>query len=318
MAEIEFIPCNLCGRTDSRVRYPATIPYGDLPADRSAYLCTSAGYGLHHTIVQCRQCGLVYTNPRWLGGEILHSYEAVEDPLYLQEREGRVLTFQHHLQPLQTITGPPAGRRLLDVGCYTGIFVEIAAAAGWDAWGVDPSSWAVAETHKAGLQVVEGTLEMAGFPDAHFDVITMWDVIEHVGDPAAELRRAYRLLRPGGTLVVHTMDIDSPFARLMGHRWPWLMEMHIFFFSQDTLCQMVEQVGYRVLHCLPQGRYTRLGYLATRVRAFSRPVAWLMERLVRGLRLEGLAVPINLGDLFTLYARKPDQAPRPLKGPGSI
>lgn len=304
MADIEYVPCNLCGSIDSLVRYPATVPYKEVPDDWSAYRCTSAGYGLHHTIVQCKQCGLVYTNPRWLGGKILNSYEAVEDPLYQEEREGRVLTFQRHLQPLQAITGPPNGRRLLDVGCYTGIFVEIAAAAGWDAWGVDPSSWAVDEARKAGLQIVEGTLASSGFPNQHFDVITMWDVIEHVSDPAAELREAHRLLCPGGILVVHTMDIDSLFARLMGHRWPWLMEMHLFFFSQRTLKQMVEKIGYQVIHSSPQGRYTRLGYLVTRVRAFSRPIAGLMGFLVQGLNLKGIAVPINLGDLFTLYARK--------------
>ncbi len=304
MTDVEYIPCNLCGSTESRERFPATIPYGEIRADWSAYRCTSAGYGLHHTIVECRKCGLVYTNPRWLGGEILHSYQAVEDPLYLEEREGRVLTFQHHLQPLHAMTGAPAGRRLLDVGCYTGVFVEIAAGAGWDAWGVDPSSWAVAEARKDGLQVVEGTLATAGFPAEHFDVITMWDVIEHVGDPISELREAYCLLRPGGILVVHTMDIDSLFARLMGGRWPWLMEMHLYYFSQRTLRRMVETAGYQVIRSAPQGRYTRLGYLVTRVSALNRPAGWLLERIVELFHLNGLAAPINLGDLVTLYARK--------------
>lgn len=304
MTDIEYVPCNLCGSADFRVRYPATIPYDKVPDDWSAFRCTSAGYGLHHTIVQCDRCGFVYTNPRWKGGEILSQYQAVQDPLYVQEREGRVLTFQRHLKPLQAITGPPAGQSLLDVGCYTGVFVEIAAGAGWDAWGVDPSGWAVAQARGVGLQVIEGTLQTAGFPDDRFDVITMWDVIEHVGDPAAELREAHRLLRPGGVLVVHTMDIDSLFARLMRNHWPWLMEMHLFYFSQNTLRLMVEQIGYRIIHSAPQGRYTRLGYLVSRVRALSRPVAWVMERIVNAFGLSGIAVPINLGDLFTLYARK--------------
>ena len=304
MVDVEFVPCNLCGSTDCRVRFPATIPYGGVPSDWEAYRCTNAGYGLHHTIVECNRCGFVYTNPRWQDRQILGSYETVEDPLYLQEREGRVLTFQRHLKPLQARVGSAAGRRLLDVGCYTGIFVEIAAAAGWDAWGVDPSSWAVGEANKSGLQVVEGTLKTAGFPDEFFDVITMWDVIEHVGDPAAELRETFRLLKPGGSLVVHTMDIDSLFARLMGRRWPWLMEMHLFYFSQRTLFRMVEKVGYEVAHSSPQGRYTRLGYLVTRIRAFSRPIASITDLLVNGLGISGLAMPINLGDLFTLYARK--------------
>jgi ubiquinone/menaquinone biosynthesis C-methylase UbiE len=239
-----------------------------------------------------------------MGEKILNSYQAVEDPLYLEEREGRVLTFQHHLHPLHKITGEPAGRRLLDVGCYTGIFIEIANTAGWDALGVDPSAWAVNEARKTGLKVVEGTLSTVPFPDEHFDVITMWDVIEHLGDPAGELARAHQLLRPGGTLVVHTMDLDSLFARTMGGRWPWLMEMHLFYFTRQTLRNMVESAGFRVIRSLPQGRYTRLGYLATRVRAFSRPVAWLMERVISIFGMGSMAVPINLGDLVTLYARK--------------
>lgn len=132
----------------------------------------------------------------------------------------------------------------------------------------------------------------------------MWDVIEHLGDPAGELAMANRLLRPGGTLVVHTMDIDSLFARVMKDRWPWLMEMHLFYFSRQTLCRMVESAGFHVIRSLPQGRFTRLGYLVTRVRAFSRPIAWLMGRLISILGLGSFAIPINLGDLVTLYPRK--------------
>ena len=100
------------------------------------------------------------------------------------------------------------------------------------------------------------------------------------------------------------VDLAVNFRPIRGHRWPWLMEMHLCFFSQGTLRRMVEEVGFQVFSSSPQGRYTRLGHLVTRVRAYSRPAAWVMDRVVRGLRLSGVAVPINLGDLFTLYARK--------------
>ncbi|RLC90966.1 MAG: class I SAM-dependent methyltransferase [Chloroflexi bacterium] len=237
---------------------------------------------------------------------MLDTYEAVEDTLYVEEREGRVLTFERHLKPLERLTGPPAGRSLLDVGCHTGVFVEIAARHGWDAWGVELSRWAVEQAQAQGLHVVQGTLETADLPEAHFDVVTMWDVIEHLTDPHRALRQAYRLLKPGGLAVVHTIDIDSLFARLMGARWPWLMEMHIYYFSRRTLRAMLEKCGFQVLSDRPQGRYLRLGYLMNRVGALmplvGRPAEWAVTRL--GLR--GVAVPVNLGDLFTAYARKPD------------
>jgi 2-polyprenyl-3-methyl-5-hydroxy-6-metoxy-1,4-benzoquinol methylase len=300
---MEHVCCNLCRAESSVVRYPSTVKRAGSD-DWRAFRCTHSGYGRHHTIVECQQCGLVYTDPRPDGHDIVETYQAVEDPLYVEEREGRVLTFEHHLEPLERLTGPPNGRRLLDVGCYTGIFVEIATRHGWEAWGVEPSCWAVEHAHAQGLHVVQGTLETTDLPEAHFDLVTMWDVIEHVTDPRGTLQQAHRLLKPDGLLVVHTIDIDSIFARLMGAHWPWLMEMHLYYFSRRTLRAMLEACGFQVLSDRPQGRYLRLGYLMSRVSALmpaiGRPTEWLVTKV--GLR--GLAVPVNLGDLFTAYARK--------------
>jgi 2-polyprenyl-3-methyl-5-hydroxy-6-metoxy-1,4-benzoquinol methylase len=301
---MEHVACDLCGSNRSKVRFPSTL--GDNEGDQlSAFRCTSSGYGQHHTIVECLDCGLVFANPRYDSGEMLAKYEAVEDPLYVEEREGRVLTFERHLRPLEEIMPPGDGRRLLDVGCHIGVFVEIAARHGWDAWGVEPSQWAAWQAQQVGLQVVEGTMATSGFDDGSFDVVTLWDVIEHLEYPSAELREAHRLLKPGGLLVAHTMDLDSLFARLMGRRWPWLMEMHLYYYSRKTLTMLMEKTGLQVLTIKAQGRYLRLGYLATRVAAFSQTLGSALEWSFARLHLNGRAIPINLGDLVTVYARKP-------------
>ena len=300
---MQYVACNLCGSTHTRPRFPSTVADDTLPHQPSAFRCTHSGYGRHHAIVQCVQCGLVYTNPRLDGQDILDSYVAVEDPLYLQERDGRVLTFERHLRPLEKIKPPPG--RLLDVGAYTGVFVEIAGRHGWDAWGLEPSHWAVSEARRLGLHMIEGTLASADLSEASFDVVTLWDVIEHVTDPYDEIQRAYRLLKPGGLLVVHTMDIDSLFAKVMGRRWPWLMEMHIYYFSRRTLAAMLEKAGFGILRASPQGRYLRLGYFATRVGGLlGKPVGRALGALIGALRLKQVPIPINLGDLFTAYAVK--------------
>jgi len=300
---MEYIACNLCGDDQTRLRYASTVADDVRPTAVEAFRCTSPGYGRHHTIVQCKNCGLVYTNPRIDGSQILDSYEAVEDPLYLEERDGRVLTFERHLRPLEKLKTPPG--RLLDVGAYTGVFVEIAAQHGWEAWGVEPSHWAVEQARAQGLHMIEGTLSSAELTDGSFDVVTMWDVIEHVTDPLGEIQSAFRLLKPGGMLVVHTMDIDSLFARVMGERWPWLMEMHIYYFSHRTLQAMLTKAGFQVLRSEPQGRYLRLGYFATRIGGFSPVLGRLLARIFRGLRLKEQPIPLNFGDLFTAYALKP-------------
>ena len=301
--ETEHVRCNLCGSDDAFVRIPSTLS-PEKRGDWNAYACTNGGYGVHGSIVQCRQCGLVYASPRPKSGAVLNIYETVQDPLYVEERQGRILTFERHLRPMGKFTGAPDGRALLDVGAHTGVFVAIAAQHGWDAWGVEPSTWAVEQARAQGVQMQSGTLEDADFSDERFSVVTMWDVIEHVPDPHRTLEAAWRVLEPGGMLVVHTMDIDSTFSRLMGKRWPWYMEMHLFYFSRRTLAAMLEKTGFRVLWMGAQGRYLQAGYLASRVTAllpvFGRP----FERLITKLNLRELPVRINLGDLFTTYAQK--------------
>ncbi len=297
------VNCNLCGRDDYRIRFPATAEPDALRVD--AFRCTHAGYGHHPQIVECRHCGLVYTNPRWPIETVLDAYVAVEDETYVKERHGRELTFRHHLRQVERIVGPADGRALLDVGAYIGVFVEVAAAAGWRAQGVEPSAWAAAEAQRRGLAVHAGTLASVDLPPASFDVVTLWDVIEHLSDPAAELACARRLLRPGGWLVAHTMDISAPIARLMGARWPWLMDMHLFYFDRRTLPAMIAERGFDIVWQGAQGRYLRLGYLASRVGGLHAGLGRVALRAIDGLGLRAAAVPVNFGDLITCIGRAP-------------
>jgi 2-polyprenyl-3-methyl-5-hydroxy-6-metoxy-1,4-benzoquinol methylase len=299
----EYVRCPLCDADDA-VELIASTLKPDQTSSWAPYACTSSGYGRHGPIVRCQQCGLVYANPRPPVSDVMEKYEAVEDPLYVAERDGRILTFEHHLKPMERVTGPAEGRSLLDVGAYTGVFVQIAMKHGWDAWGLEPSAWAVAQARAQGRQMHQGTLKDADIPPASFRVVTMWDVIEHVTDPLSTLKAAWRVLEPGGLLVVHTMDLNSAFARVMGRRWPWFMEMHLTYFTRATMQQMLHKAGFEVDWMGAQGRYLQAGYLASRVTALlplaGRPVEWLISAL--GLRK--VCLRINLGDLFTTYATK--------------
>jgi len=296
------VNCNLCGRDEYAVRFSATTDGNTLQVD--AFRCTHSGYGHHPQIVECRHCGLVYANPRWSTDDVMDAYSAVQDETYVEERLGRELTFRHHLRDMERAIGPADGRALLDVGAYIGVFVEAATAAGWKAQGVEPSEWAAAEAQRRGLDVQVGTLDNADLVEESFDVVTMWDVIEHLADPAAELDKARRLLRPGGWLVVHTMDIDAPFSRLAGSRWPWLMDMHLYYFSRRTLRCMLSEHGYNVVWDGAQRRYLSLGYLASRVAGMNGALGRLARSLVGGLGLRHSAIPVNFGDLRTYISQR--------------
>lgn len=299
------VNCDLCGQDDYKVRYAATLD-GNSDIQVDAFRCTNPGYGHHPQIVACKNCGYVYANPRWSEDELMQAYGAVEDETYVTERVGRVLTFQKHLQHMEKWTGEGNGRSLLDIGAYIGVFVEEAQKSGWQAMGVEPSDWAAAAAQERGLNVIVGTQDAPELQGKTFDVVTMWDVIEHVDSPSEEMAKAYHLLKPGGWLVMHTMDIDSLTAKLMGGRWPWFMDMHLHYFSQKTMAQMLAQNGYELIWSGVQGRYLRLGYIASRVSGLNQSLGKLVTKIVHGLSLTEVALPINFGDLFTVYARRPE------------
>lgn len=300
------VRCNLCGADHTQLLYPNTLTNVNSKLNLEAYRCTSPTYRQHLQIVRCRECQLVYANPRFDPDTLIDSYEAVEDELYLKEREGRVLTFQKHLKVMQRVLGVPDGRKLLDVGAYVGVFVDVARRAGWDVTGLEPSRWAVAQAQAGGLPVIQGDLQQADFVPESVDVVTVWDVVEHFDDPLREIEAAYRLTRPGGWVVIHTIDIGSPTARLLRARWPFLMEMHVVYFSRATLRELLEKAGYEFVEVHTQGRYLSAGYLANRIgAAFSKPLGNALHSVLKRLKLAEVPLPVNTFDLFTMYARKP-------------
>jgi 2-polyprenyl-3-methyl-5-hydroxy-6-metoxy-1,4-benzoquinol methylase len=298
------VACNLCGANDARVIYPSTLGKDPIRPHTSHFRCTTATYGMHATIVKCNRCGLVYANPRFDAQMIDDEYARVDDPQYIEEREGRVLTFRRNLLPLEALVAAPGPRRLLDVGCHIGVMLEIAQERGWQATGIEPSEWAAARARERGLNVINATLSHAHLPPDSFDAVTLWDVVEHLTDPASDLTQVHRVLKPGGVVALHTIDIESPLARIMGARWPWLMEMHLIYYSPKTLGRQLEQIGFKVEKIIYQGRYLRLGYFITRVEPYSHSLASAMNWCADRLHLCDLAIPINFGDLFTIFARK--------------
>jgi 2-polyprenyl-3-methyl-5-hydroxy-6-metoxy-1,4-benzoquinol methylase len=297
---LEFVPCNLCGSSDTKELHAERDGIAAFDAT-DLFACTSSAYGHCGPIVRCVSCGLVRQNPQPQSTDLVQAYQEVTDERYEEEASGRVATFSRALRDIER---HERGGRLLDVGCHTGIFLEVARRSGWSTFGVEPSRWSADRARARGLDVTHGTLEEATFAEGSFDVISMWDVIEHLGDPLEELRRVHKLLRPNGLLALSTMNVDSWFPRLLGRRWPWYMQMHLYYFTPGTLRQMLEQAGYEMVETVPHKRIVRLAYLVSRLEAYCRPLARTLEWTVERLGLANRLVTVDLGDIFVTFARK--------------
>jgi SAM-dependent methyltransferase len=141
------------------------------------------------------------------------------------------------------------GGRLLEIGCANGLFLDAIRREGrWQVQGVEVNEPAARYAReRLDLDVVVGELADAGFPEAHFDAVAMWDVLEHVHDPQETLREVHRVLEPDGVLVLRVPLLDSWDRRLFGCYWAgWDAPRHLTAFSLRTLRRLLRQTGFRL------------------------------------------------------------------------
>jgi 2-polyprenyl-3-methyl-5-hydroxy-6-metoxy-1,4-benzoquinol methylase len=267
--------------------------------DAGAWRCTSFGHRHHPPIYACDDCGLLFQWPMPSAEALEEAYSGVVDPLYMAERDNRILTFRKVIRTL----GPAGGRRLLDVGAYCGYFLEVAREQGFRAEGLELSQWAAAHARSLGFPVHTEPLEVRAASADRYEVLTMWDVVEHLPDPREELAAARTLLAPGGRLYLSTIDTGSLLARLLGARWPWLMDMHLVYFDRPTISALLEEAGFRVREIRTYSHTVSAGYLLRKVGA-SFPALSPFARALARVVPTSWPIPVNLGDNMLVSAER--------------
>ncbi|MDW8366661.1 MAG: class I SAM-dependent methyltransferase [Abditibacteriales bacterium] len=286
--------CNLCGGT-------ATLPL--------------RGASLQH-LVQCAACGLVRVREMPTHDTVQRIYG--ED--YYRNANSHVVGYEDYAADMPNILKTahrrlrlierycPVPGRLLDVGCALGFFMEAARQRGWDVTGIDISSYAVAAAkRRLGARVLCGQIPEMNFATASFDVITMWDVVEHMTDPLQQLQECHRVLKDGGLLVLCTPDISSRVAQVTGERWMGfkLADEHLYYFSRDTARKMLDKAGFETLRAFHIGKYVTLAFFCKRLALYAPRLAAVLGRLVTFCRVGHLSLYVNPRDIVCLVARKP-------------
>ncbi len=261
-------------------------------------------------IHRCSSCGSVFVNPQPSAELLLERYDADYFQAGGFQRYGyrdyqalvelKRLTFRRWLRDLETFT---RRGRLLEVGCATGLMLELASQAGWSAVGVEISEYAATEARRRGHRVHTAALDE--LEETGFDVVLMLDVLEHVPAPAEMLRSANRLLRPGGVLCAVTPNAGGLSARIQGAGWPHLKPLeHLCLFSKSSLRGLAARCGFETLELTSARKFMTVDRLVADLGETNPRVVRLLETLGR-LAPRARAKPfyLPLGEM-RLVARK--------------
>lgn len=294
--------CRFCQNNTITLLFPPNKK--TVSANRiSDYACTNSAFGIHGPIVKCSNCQIIYVDEKLTQEQVSTYYECANDPLYFDEQEARRLTFQKYLKKLRSFF--PKKGKLLDIGTNTGLFVKIAMDNSWVATGLEPNKWGVEYAKKNyRVNLVNKSFDKNTFKKEFFDVVTMWDVIEHFTDPIFEIEKVYEIIKPHGVFAFSTINPESLLAKVMGTRWPWYMEMHKIFLNKRAAAFYLRKAGFKKIIFSPHFRSLSLGYLATRLKAINPTLSKMATTFISILRLNKIIIPYYANDLYDCYAFK--------------
>jgi 2-polyprenyl-3-methyl-5-hydroxy-6-metoxy-1,4-benzoquinol methylase len=220
------VNCSLCGRNNTA-------------------LCMDCS---DFKFVKCRRCGLVYQNPQPVFKDLKKRYK---NDYFIYELENDTNFFNLMRLGLNDINffkyRSFANNRFLDIGCATGLLVKYMKDRGWDSKGLEICRESAEYGIKnRGVNIIINSLPDARLESNYFSVIHFSHVIEHVPDPLSFLREVYRLLVPGGMVIVTTPNIDSLQAVLFRSKWRSAIADHLTLFSRKTLKKILTEAGFKI------------------------------------------------------------------------
>ena len=301
---IEYNPCVICGSQNFKVLKKAKYDSNMDEKMLTELYKSSSDVKLLDQLVKCQKCNFVYLNPRIKSDIILDSYSNSADPIFFEQNDNRIKTFQKELKKFtRNCKINPSKTKVLDVGCAGGAFPKAAHDLGFEVTGIEPNKWLVAKgIEKYKLDLKAGVLSDFDFKNNSFDIVTLWDVIEHLTEPENVIKQISSLIKNDGYLLINYPDINSLACKLFRSNWPFYLNVHLFYFNRRTITKFLNQYGFKVVYTKPYWQTLELGYILKRASEyfhFFKAVGWFVKKV----KVDKLPFKYNLGQTF-LVAKK--------------
>ncbi len=232
--------CILCGNNDAvRELYPATFSEKDL--NRETYSARRLPDRIHYRMVKCAGCGLIFSNPILPAEKIAGLYhESV--CTYDTQVEYITTTYVDLFSKLHVAKNA----KILEVGCGNGFFLKALFDHGIKkVYGVEPGEDMVNNAHiSIRKNIKKDIFRKNQFPEKSFDTVCCFHTLDHLADPVLFVKEAYRILKPGGYVLVVVHDTGGLSVKLFGEKSPIFDIEHIYLFSKKTIAMLFEKFGF--------------------------------------------------------------------------
>ena len=242
---MEYVNCNLCGLDNIQVLFKKKDKFGVTENE--------------FNVVECQGCGLLYINPRPSQEEIGKFYsetyswkETLEAGSFFTkgvrrlEKEYRYHLLRDDVSKVVKFTKRGSGK-VLDIGCGTGDRLDVYRNKGFETYGVETSDSADYAKDHLKLNVLKGDLFSAHFPGGYFDIIALYNVLEHTHDPMKVCQEVQRILKEDGCLIIQVPNKDSLQYKIFKKRWAAFdVPRDLYYFEIGALTSMLEKVGLTV------------------------------------------------------------------------
>lgn len=271
-------------------------------------VCGAAGEPVGYAgLRRCAACTHVWADLSMSRGDVHRLYQrgyffGDEYSNYVEDRPTLERNFAGRLATLQRFMTPDH-RRLFEIGCAYGFFLNAARKVFPEVAGIDVSADAVSYAKRElSLQAECGDLLDSPRPERPYDVICLWDTIEHLAHPKAYIEKAAEITRPGGLLAITTGDIGSLNARIQRGRWRLIHPpTHLHYFTNESMARLLDRCGFTILHVEHCGMYRSVGGMLHNVVA----LRWGWRRLgewLRAMTPARLDAYVNLYDIMYIVA----------------
>ncbi|PLX26231.1 hypothetical protein C0580_00355 [Candidatus Parcubacteria bacterium] len=271
--------------------------------------CQKNDYDLH----LCKNCNLVFVwpPPNVLDDVYSKNYFHKDDQdhkfgytNYDQDKEMMRPVFVKHLDHFSSLV---EGRKIFDIGSATGYFLDLAKQRGWDTYGIDISDYASQLAREKGHRAWAGKDLSVVDTEDKFDIVTMWDVLEHLPDPLVYLKELRSKMVEDSVLAVNTIDRGSLWAKMLGKRWQLIMPPeHLMYYTYKNLEDLFDKAGFEIIDKRKIGKKFSLPYIF-HILHNSKNIPWFksLSDFFDKPMWRKFAIPINVRDnIFVLVKPK--------------